>query len=176
MLVHATDNSNIFVISEEALALRNRNILWGAGLSLILAAVIAFGHYRYPQTYNDVLLWSVVGFVILANLVNLIRHLRYLRLIKEHRLEVHPGSVRFWTGADRTELDLKDIAMINLYRNKGDLRHIQIRLNNNRGIRLEGYQDLERLAALLAEQVPKGHLVDPQTSSAGSKQGVDTGR
>jgi hypothetical protein len=29
-------------------------------------------------------------------------------------------------------------------RAEGHLRHIQIRLQNNRGIRLEGYQDLER--------------------------------
>lgn len=160
-MAHSTDD-NTFVISQETLALRNRNLLWGVGLSLILAALIAFGHYRYPQTYNDVLLWSVVGFVILANLVNFVRHLRYRRLVKSHRVEVHPGILRFWTGPDKTELDLNDIAALRLFRNKGGLGHIQILLKNDRGIRLEGYRDLDRLATLLLEQVPKAHVVDPQ--------------
>jgi len=157
-----TGDANVFVIGSEALEQRNRNILWGAGFSLILAAVIAVGHYRYPETYNDVLLWSVVGFVILANLVNLLRHLRYLRLVKTHRVEVHAGLLRFWTGPDKSELNLSDVAQVNLFRKKGVLQHLQIRLKNNRGIRLEGYQDLERLAGLLTEQIPKAHVVDPR--------------
>lgn len=159
---HDADPSvDVFVIGRETLGQRNRNILWGAGLSLILAAVIAVGHYRYPQTYNDVLLWSVIGFVIIANLVNFVRHLRYLRLVKTHRVEIRTGILRFWTGPDKSELNLKDVALVNLFRRRGALQHIQIRLNNNRGIRLEGYQDLERLARLLTEQVPKAHVVDP---------------
>lgn len=160
-MAQPTDTTNVFVIDEASLAQRRRNIAWGAGFSLILAAVIAVGNYRYPETYNDVLLWSVVGFVILANLIGYLRHWRYVRLVRDHRIEVYPGSVRFWTGPEKTQLALDDVAMMNLFRKKGALQHIQLRLKNNRGIRLEGYRDIERLAALLAEQLPKSHLVDP---------------
>jgi hypothetical protein len=47
-----------------------------------------------------------------------------------------------------------------LYRWRGRLRHIQVRLKNNRGIRLEGYSGLEEMAAGLMEQLPEGKVVD----------------
>ncbi len=127
-----------------------------------MVAAILFGRYRYPETYTDVLLWSVVAFVIGANLINWLRHLRYLRLIRDHSVEVTSGKLHFRTGGELSTLDVSDIALINLFRRKGDMRHIQIRLNNNRGIRLEGYQDLARMAELLAEQVPEAHVVERQ--------------
>jgi len=150
----------IFSISEKFLDERSRNIKWGGALSLILVAAIAFGRYRYPDTYNDVLLWSVVAFVIGANLINYLRHRRYLRMIKNHGVEVCRGKVRFRTGTQESELDLKDVALVNLFRRKGVLRHIQLRLQNSRGIRLEGYGDLERMARLIAAQVPKADVVE----------------
>ncbi|MEA3275013.1 MAG: hypothetical protein U9Q81_06935 [Pseudomonadota bacterium] len=155
-----TERNDVFTISDETLNQRNKNILSGAGLSLILCAVLAFGHHRYPETYNDLLFWSVVGFVVIANLVNFLRYRRYSRLVKDHRVEVHPGKVQFWTGGEKSELDPSDIVAVNLFRKKGVLRHIQLRLKNNRGIRLEGYRDLDRLAAMLTEQVPNAHVVD----------------
>jgi len=161
-VIEVGGDKKIFTITEQFLADRSRNILWGGALSLVLVAAIAFGRYRYPETYNDVLLWSVVAFVIGANLINYLRHRRYLRLIRDHVVEVRPGKLRFLTGAEESELDLNDVALVNLFRRMGVLRHIQIRLENNRGIRLEGYGDLERLAGLLAEQVPKAHVVERQ--------------
>ena len=155
-----TETNDSFSIGKQYLDSKTKNILWGGGLSIALVAVIAFGRYRYPETYNDVLLWSIVVFVIGANLINYLRHLRYLRLIRDHRVELVPGRMLFWTGAEKSELDLDDIALVNLFRRKGVLHHIQLRLKNNRGIRLEGYRDLERMSALLAEQIPAAHVVD----------------
>jgi len=149
-----------FTVSEESQRKRGRNIIYGAGLSLLLALLVTWGHLRYPETYNDVLLWSVIGFVVLANLINYVRHRRYLRLARDHRVEVHPGSIRFHAAGEFSELDIKDIAAVNLYSGKKGLRHIQIRLNNNRGIRLEDYADMNGLAAALTEQVPKAHVTD----------------
>lgn len=157
-----TEKKNVFSIAEQSLDKKRKNILWGGALSLVLVASILFGHYRYPETYNDVLLWSVVLFVIGANFVNYLRHRRYLRLIRDHRVEVLSGKLRFRTGTEVSELDLSDIVLVNLFRRKGILRHIQIRLKNNRGIRLEGYGDLEGMAALLTEQVPRAHVVERQ--------------
>jgi hypothetical protein len=147
-------------ISRASIAQRRKNLLWSALLSLVLVLVISFGHSRYPETYNDVLLWSIVGFVVLANLVNYVRHRRYLRLIRDHRIEVYPGKLAFWTGGEKTILPIGDIAALALYRKGPALRHIQVRLKNNRGIRLEGYEDLEGLAHRLSEQVPQAHVID----------------
>lgn len=151
---------SVFTISDVTLKPRVRNILWGAGLSLVLIAVITFGHVRYPETYNDVLLWSVVGFVLIANLVNVFRYRRYIRLIRDHRVELHSGQVQFWTNGEKSELALSDVAVMNLFRRRDRLRHIQLRLKNNRGIRLEGYDDMDRLATALREQIPAAQVVD----------------
>lgn len=159
-VIHVTENIAVFKIESEALRQRTRNILWGAGLSLALAAAIGVVHYRNPGTDTDTLLWSIVAFVTLANLANYVRHRRYLRQTRDHRVEVRPGRVQFWTGGNKTELDVKDIAAINLYSRRGVLRHIQLRLKNNRGIRLESYGDLEGMAAALAGQIPKAHVTD----------------
>lgn len=157
-----SEETRIFTISDQHIAKKRVNLRWGGGLSILLVAVILLGRYRYPESYTDALLWSVVAFVIGANLINWLRHRRYLRLTRDHSVEVASGKLNFRTGNDLSTLDLNDIALINLFRRKGDLRHIQIKLQNNRGIRLEGYRDLERVAELLAEQVPEAHVVERQ--------------
>jgi hypothetical protein len=151
----------IFRISVESLQERRRNLLWGLVLSLLMVAVIEFGYYQDPDRYNEALRFSVILFVVLANGINYHRHRRYLRQVQDHRVEVHPGRVQFWTGGAMTELDLKDVVLMHLYRRRrsGILRHIQLRLKNHRGIRLEGYEDLEGLASALGAQIPKAHIV-----------------
>jgi hypothetical protein len=149
-----------FTISPDSIAKRKKNILLGGVLSLLLAAAAVAGNLRYPQTYNDVLLWSVLGFVLIGNLVNYYRHRRYLRLIQDHRVDVYPGRIEFWTGGEKSVLDTGDIAGLFLYRSRGELKHIQVRLKSNRGIRLEGYGGLEDMAGAIAKQLPKAHVVD----------------
>jgi len=143
-----------FTIGEAETRKRSRNVGWGLLLSLLLVGVIAYEHARNPEQYNDVLLWSVVGFVTLANVINYYRHRRYLSKAREHSLELEPGRLVFRTGGDRSELDLAQIAAVRLFHTGERMRHIQILLKNNRGIRLEGYQHLGELARLLAEQIP----------------------
>jgi len=155
-----SESSSTFSISSQAIERRKKNILLGGVFSLLLAILVVFGHARYPQTYNDVLLWSVLGFVVLGNLVNYYRHRRYLRLIRDHHVDILPGRIEFWTRGQKSELDIGEIAGLFLYRRKGVLAHIQVRLKNNRGIRLEDYGDLERMAQWIAEQLPKEHVVD----------------
>lgn len=147
-----TEMAARFTVSPGSIATRNKNLLWGLLLGLVLVVVIAVANRKDPETFNDLLLWSVLGFVVVGNLVSAIRHLRYLRLIRDHRLEVYPDRVQFWTGGEMSELNRRDIAGVFLYRRKGTLQHIQVRLRNNRGIRLEGYEDMDRLAELLLEE------------------------
>lgn len=151
---------HIFTIGEQFRADRRRNVLLGGVFSVVLGVVVALGRYRYPGTYNDVLLWSVAALVTGANLIGYLRYRRYLRLIEGHGVEVCPGKLRFRTRAEELELDLNDIALVALFRRKGVLHHIRIRLQDNRGIRLEGYEDLERMAGLLTEQMPEAHVAE----------------
>jgi len=148
-----------FTISQASLQIRKKNILLSALLSLALIAVVSTGHMLYPKTYNDMLLWSVITLVVLGNLINYYRHRRYLRLIRNHRIEIEGDKVLFYTGDQKSVLDVKEIAMLTFYRKKGNVTHIQLKLRNNRGIRLEGYEDLEQLGRAIADLIPK-HQVD----------------
>ena len=54
---------------------------------------------------------------------------------------------------------LLKIVTLTFYRRKGRLEHIQLKLRNNRGIRLEGYTDLEQLGRAIADRIPKELVV-----------------
>lgn len=142
-----------FRISEASLRARTRNVGYGAALSLLLLLVVGWGHLDQPQTYNVVLLWSVVGFVVLANAIGYVRHRRYLRRARQHRLELGRRRIRFLTGTMESVLSVADIAAVTIHRRGQGIGHIQITRTDNRGIRLEGYQDIERLAAALKARV-----------------------
>ncbi len=148
-----------YSISETSLQARKKNIILGALLSLLLAAIITAGHFQYPETYNDILFWSVIIAVVVANLVNYYRYRRYLRLIEDHRIEIDGNKVSFITGTDKTVLDTKDIVALTFYRRKGQVEHIQLKLGNNRGIRLEGYTNLEQLGGAIADRIPEEQVV-----------------
>ena len=145
----------LYSISETSLQVRKKNIFLGALLSLALAAVITVGHFQYPETFNNLLFWSVIIVVVVGNLVNYYRYRRYLRLAKDHRIEIDGDEVSFFTGTEKSVLDTKDIVALTFYRRKGQVEHIQLKLGNNRGIRLEGYSDLEQLGGAIADRIPK---------------------
>ncbi|MCU7835680.1 MAG: hypothetical protein KZQ83_10580 [gamma proteobacterium symbiont of Taylorina sp.] len=147
-----------FKIAQEELQKRSKNIKTGAFFAGILVIFIAYNNSQYPEQYNDVLFWSIMGFIILTNLIGYYRYHRYLRMVKEHWIEVHPKQLQFHTKGEVTELNTDDIAALNFYHKKGILQHIQIKLKNNRGVRLEGYKEINTLAQLLSEQVPKAHI------------------
>ncbi len=128
--------------------------------SLLLAILIVAGRIQYPEDYNDVLLWSVAAFIVLGNLINYYRYNRYLRLIKDHRIEITDDKVLFWTGGEKSELNISDITMLTFYRSKGELKHIQLKLKNNRGIRLEGYTAQEQLGQSIAQKIPQEQVIN----------------
>ena len=148
-----------YSISETSLQTRKKNIFLGALLSLALAAVTIAGHIQYPELYNDMFLWSVIIAVGVGNLANYYRHRRYLRLIKDHRIEIDGNEVSFFTGNEKSVLDTREIVTLTFYRRKGQVEHIQLKLKNNRGIRLEGYADLEQLGGDIADQIPKDLVI-----------------
>ena len=148
-----------FRIAEEERRKRRRNLLFGLAFTAVLVGLVALEHRRAPEQYNTVLLWSVVGFAVLANLVNYLRHRRWVRLSRDHFLEVLPDRIRFSTNGQLSELQPEQIAAVRFHRRRGRLQHIQILLNSRRGIRLEGYQDLSDLGRRLAERLPAAKLM-----------------
>lgn len=143
-----------YTIDKTSLQVRRKNILWSALFSLALIAIVSAGHRLHPETYNDMLLWSVITLMVLGNLINYYRYRRYLRLIRDHRIEIDGDNILFYTGTQKSELDVKDIAILTFYRKKGKVEHIQLKLRNNRGIRLEGYAELEQLGLAIADRIP----------------------
>ncbi len=149
-----------FTISPESLRERSRNIAYGLILSIGLASLIYWGHIQFPESFNNTLLVSVTLFLVAANLINYVRHRRYLRLVKDHWVQIQPERVRFHAAGTITELDLEEVAAVNVYRRRGAPRHIQIKRKDNRGIRLEGYGDMEGLVQALKVRVPAAHVTD----------------
>jgi len=147
-----------FKIGQTELQKRRKNLKIGSFFAAVLVIFIYYNNYEYPEKYNDVLYWSIMGFIVLANSVGYYRYRRYLNRVRDHWVEVHPKQLQFYTQGHVSNLNLDDVAALHFHHNKESLQHIQIKLKNNRGIRLEGYDDLEQLAHLLSEQVPKAHI------------------
>ena len=149
-----------FTISPDSLRERSRNIAYGLVLSIGMALVVYWGHIQFPKSFNNILLVSVILFLVAANLINYVRHRRYLRLTKDHWIQIQPERVRFHAAGTITELDLEDVAAVNVYRRRGAPRHVQIKRKDNRGIRLEGYGDMEGLVKALRARIPAAHVTD----------------
>lgn len=148
-----------FKLGHNELEQRKKRILFGLVFSIALAGIITYQHLRYPEDYNDVLFWSVVGFVVLANTVNYYRHRRYQKLANNHDIELLDGLLRFTTGDEVSELSLQDVTSIRVFLRRKQLSHIQLQLGNGRGIRLEGYDNMPALAEGLREQLPDKELL-----------------
>ncbi|WP_313950160.1 hypothetical protein [Accumulibacter sp.] len=154
-----------FVVSTEEKRRRWINVGWGLLFSAAIVGTVVLEHQRDPESYGSFLLWSVASMLGAANLANLFFLLRYLRLIRDHCLELIPGKprvpgkLRFFTAGKWTELELEQVSALRVFKRWGKLRHIQLVLRNNRGIRLEGYQDLSRLAESLQSALPSGKLM-----------------
>ena len=147
-----------YFISEASLQTRRKNIVLSALFSMALVAIIGAGRFQYPETYNEVFFWSVIIAVLIGNLVNYYRYRRYLHLVRDHRIEIDGDEVFFFSGAEKSVLATRDIAMLTFYRRKGQLEHIQLKLRNNRGIRLEGYAGLEQLGSAIAARLPEDRV------------------
>ena len=159
LLIETIEIPMRYSISETSLQTRKQNIFLGALFSVVLVTVTTAGHFKYPETYSDIFFWSVIIAMIVGNLANYYRYCRYLRLVKDHRIEIDGDEVTFFTQTDKSVLDTQDIVTLTFYRRKRHLEHIQLKLKNNRGIRLEGYADLEQLGEAIADRIPKEQVI-----------------
>jgi hypothetical protein len=151
---HPQTSTITFRISDVEFERRNKRILYGLAWSIGLAVLVSIQHLHYPENYNDALFWSVIGFVALANLVNYYRHRKYIIKARTHRIELTDKTLRFITGSELSELKLPDVAAMSTFNQGKRLGHIQLKLRNGRGIRLEGYDDMDGLTAALQKRLP----------------------
>jgi hypothetical protein len=150
-----------FTISRRAWASAAVTLPYGLILSICLASYQYIGAMsQFPESFNKILLVSVILFLVAANLINYVRHRRYLRLVKDHWIQIQPDRVRFHAAGTITELDLEEVAAVTVYRRRGAPRHVQIKRKDNRGIRLEGYGDMEGLVQALKARIPAAHVTD----------------
>ena len=81
-------------------------------------------------------------------------------LLREDGARVKENTLVFETGDQVSILHRSDIAAIRVYRKRKGIGHIQIRRTDGRGIRLEGYDDMEGMATTLKPMVPAAHWQD----------------
>jgi hypothetical protein len=142
-----------FRISEAVIRKRNLNTAWGIVFGVALCAITLRGHAVDSDKYNDTLLLSVLGFVILFCLFNLVGHFRYVRNSRKHHLEVGEDRITFVTGADESVLPLSEVALAERQSRLREGPSLMMRLKNKRVVRLVGYERQEDLIALVSQRI-----------------------
>ncbi len=104
------------------------------------------------EPYRAMLLGLVLLFLVLFGVVHLVGYVQYLRRSRAHRVEVEEDCLYFTTEGERTRLDLRDVLLIERQKRMGEIISLMLRLRNQLHVRLEGYEDQERLMDLVAER------------------------
>ncbi len=104
------------------------------------------------EPFQSLLLGLVLLFLVLLGMVHLVGYVRYLRRSRTHRVEVEEDCLYFTTEGKRTRLDLRDVLLIERQKRLGEIISLMLRLKNTRHVRLEGYENQERLMDLVAER------------------------
>ncbi len=141
-----------FRISRETIRLRHRNTIAGFAFAGALFWIVWRFRVATTEPYRAMLLGLVLLFLILFGVVHLVGYVRYLRRSRAHRVEVEEDCLYFTTEGERTRLDLRDVLLIERQKRLGEIISLMLRLRNQRHVRLEGYEDQERLMDLVAER------------------------
>ena len=142
-----------FRISDAVIRKRHLNIVVGIVLGVALCLITLRGHAIDSDKYNDTLLLSIVGFVILFCSFNLFGHMRYVRNSRRHHLQVGEDRITFVTGANESVLKLSDVAQAEPQSRFREGPSLMMRLNNKRIIRLVGYERQQALIELVSQRI-----------------------
>lgn len=141
-----------FRISRETIRLRHRNTIVGFAFAVALFWIVWKIRVATTEPYRAMLLGLVLLFLILFGVVHLAGYVQYLRRSRTHRVEVEEGCLYFTTEGERTRLELRDVLLIERQKRLGEMFSLMLRLRNRRHVRLEGYEDQERLMDLVEER------------------------
>ena len=104
------------------------------------------------EPFRAMLLGLFLLCLVLFGVAHLVGYVHYLRRSRTHRVEVEEDCLHFTTEGERTRLDLRDVLLIERQKRLGEMVSLMLRLRNKRHVRLEGYEDQERLMDLVAER------------------------
>ncbi|MCP3979102.1 MAG: hypothetical protein GY716_07190 [bacterium] len=141
-----------FRISRETIRLRHRNTILGFAFAGALFWIVWRFRADTTEPFRAMLLGLVLLFLVLFGVVHFVGYLRYLRRSRTHRVEVEEDCLYFTTEGERTRLDLRDVLLIERQKRLGEIVSLMLRLRNQRHVRLEGYEDQERLMDLVAQR------------------------
>ena len=142
----------VFKIGLPEVKKRQKNNLYGVVLSIVFLVVVTMDDKLGVQ-YNDILLLSIVFFFVFANVINLTRHAQWKKLIETHQVEVLENVVVFMKDGEKTTLTPDKINILKIKRRDDKVVRITIKLVIGNKIRLEGYNDMDDFAKLLAKLV-----------------------
>jgi hypothetical protein len=134
-----------FTIGMDEIAKRRKNIFLGLIFSAGLVVILGYMNGSDSTKYNDLLLGSVVFFMVFANIINGFRYLQWLKMITTHRIEPEDGVLHFFKGETKSTLKAENIARIGIKKKQDKLAAITVELNIGNKIRLEGYDDMDGL-------------------------------
>lgn len=141
-----------FRISRETIRLRHRNTIVGFAFAGALFWIVWRFRVDAIEPFRAMLLGLVLLSLVLFGVVHLVGYVRYLRRSRTHRVEVEEDCLYFTTEGKRTRLDLRDVLLIERQNRLGEMVSLMLRLRNQRHVRLEGYEDQERLMDLVAQR------------------------
>ena len=150
-----------FRISEGEIRKRQVNTGLGIVLGVALCVIALQGNAADSQRYNDTLLVSIVGFVIIFCLFNLVAHIRYIVNSRKHHLELGEDCITFVTGTTESVLPLTEVALVEQQSRLREGPSLMLRLKNKRIVRLTGYERQEALIALVSQSIARIQASDP---------------
>ena len=142
----------LFRISRETIRQRHRKTIIGLVLAGALFWIVWKARAATVEPYNAMLLGLGLLTLVLFGVVHLAGYVRYVRRSRTHTLEVADDGITFTTGGQQTVLELKDVLLIERQKRLGELVSLMMRLRNRRIVRLEGYEEQERLMDLVTER------------------------
>ena len=144
-----------FALSPTDLRARHINVVLGLLLGVGLSLVASWGYGPDSAAPNSLVPLVANLFVAIFGTFVLTSHIRYVYNSRRHRLDVGPDSLTFRTGFDVSALQLSDVAELSRERRLREGPSLRLLLLNSRHVRLVGYQDQERLMALVEQHVER---------------------
>lgn len=142
----------VFKIGQAEVKKRQINMLLGLLFSVLFVTFINIKNNTDNTRYNDLLFLSVSVFFAFSNVINLGRHIQWKKSIKTHQIEILADSIIFSKDAEKEVLEPEKVAKIDVKRRGEEVKRIIIVLVIGNKIRLEGYNDMNLFAELLAER------------------------
>lgn len=149
----AASDDRVFTLSRANMRAHHRNAVLGLALAVALCALASWGYGAESANPNAALVVSVFLVMGLFGAFSIGGHVRYVWRGRSHRLEVGGDHLRFTTRGGVSVLRVADVGRVERLERMWEGPSLLMTLRNGRYVRLAGYEDQERLIALVTERV-----------------------